>query len=434
MPSPTTSIFKKYKVEPGDEIEITSGSDKWTGTLMPGSANGKTIVLKLSNGYNIGISTAKAKIRLIKKFQRRADVKHAGASRGEVAVIGCGGTIASKVEYKTGAVYPAITPEELMASFPKLAEVGRIHTRKLFTIFSEDMGTWHWSEMANACLQEIKEGVTGIVLMHGTDTIAYSSAALSFMLQNLPVPIIFVGSQRSSDRPSSDNEFNLLNSVYAAKQNFAEVAICMHANSDDDYAYLHRGTRVRKMHTSKRDAFRTINEKPIATVDYSSGKFEAGSTIRKRNSEGKIQAKTRVNPNVAMVYAYPGLKPEMLKAIEKEADGVVLVGTGLGHVSTNPFGDKHAKGILQTVESWIASGIPVAMSPQTIGGRINLNVYTTGRLLKEAGVIGDEADWLPETCYTKLAWVLGQTKDMKKVKELMEMNMVGEITTRSALG
>ncbi len=431
------SIFKKKKISPGDQIKVISAGGEFIGLLMPRPEHGDSnaVILKLNTGYNVGIiPTDPMEIEIISKGIPPKPVTTLEKHRGEVAVLGCGGTIASKIDYKSGAVYPAITPEELRMAFPQIEKVSTIHTKQLFSIFSEDMSIWHWQEMVQACVDEMKEGVKGIVLMQGSDTLGYSSAALSFMIQNLPIPIVFVGAQRSSDRPSSDNESNLLNSIFAAKSDFAGVSVCMHSGTDDSFVYLHKGTRVRKMHTSRRDAFRSINSNPIAKVDYRTNTFEklSETTSRNQTPAKNIELNTKLNDNVGMVYFHPGMQTKFFKHYS-ECDGVVILATGLGHVATNPFEEKHVQNLLPAVKELIASNIPVVIAPQTLYGRLNLNVYSAGRLLKEAGVIGDGCDYLPETAFVKLSWVLGQTKDMKKVKELMETNMAGELSERSDL-
>jgi glutamyl-tRNA(Gln) amidotransferase subunit D len=410
----------------------------------PQSGDPDIIVLKLDNGYNAGIKVesielvSKAELKLVRQDDedRGADAKKATKDKKHrIAILGCGGTIASKIEYKTGAVSPSITPKELRQAFP-LLEKWNIHSRQIFSLFSEDMNMHHWRLLADAIEEEIKSGSHGVVVMHGTDIMTYTSAAISYIFQNLPVPIIFVGSQRSSDRPSSENEMNMLNAVFSSTQNIGEVSVCMHANTNDDYCYLHRGTRVRKMHTSRRDAFRSINSKPLAIIDYRTERFEVISTPKPRHKPGTMVVKKELNDNVALVYAYPGLKAELIAKLDSY-DGIVLVGTGLGHVSTNPFGDNTVKSVLKPVSELIASGIPVVMSSQCISGRVCMRVYSTGRLLMDAGVIGDGADWTPEAAYTKLCWVLGQTgarsSNMKKIEELMMTNIAGEISEHSVL-
>lgn len=426
--------LKKKRIEVGDRIAVAREGRTFEGIVMPRAQGDESVlVLKLDTGYNIGIDVAAAAIKLVKKGEQLRPEEKQEPGKGDVAILGCGGTISSRIEYKTGAVYPVITPKELIATFPKLPEISSIKVRKIFSLLSEDMSQEHWKIVADDIADEIKDGAKGIVVMHGTDTMGYTAAALSFMLQQLPVPVVLVGAQRSSDRPSSDNELNLLNSVWVAKHSdLAEVAVCMHATTNDSYCYLHRGTRVRKFHNSRRDAFKSVNSKPLAAVDYRKQFFETISTYQKRDETRKLHLDSKVSDNVAMLYMHPGIKPGLVDALA-DYDGVVLVGTGLGHAPTNPFNDKHAHSIFKNVKALIDRGVNVVMSSQTIYGRINMNVYSTGRLLEEAGVMGNGADWTPETAFVKLCWVLGHEKKQEKVRELMMKNIAGEISDRSVI-
>ncbi len=425
--------FREKGIGVGDRISILSGGSHYEGLLMPRPVSGdpEAIVLKQDSGYNIGMRAES--VELLQKAKPRGPPVECAEPpmKGGVSILGCGGTIASKIEYRTGAVYPSITPCELRAAFPAL-ERWPIRSRQIFSLFSEDMNSSHWLALANAIEEDIKDGCDGIVVMHGTDTMTYTSAAVSYMLQNLPVPVVFVGSQRSSDRPSSENEMNMLNSVFSATQDLGEVSVCMHADTDDDFCHLHRGTRVRKMHTSRRDAFRSIGAAPLAAVDYRTRRFERLSDWLPRQKGGLI-AKKNLNDNVAMIFVHPNIRPELISKLD-DYDGVVLVGTGLGHTPANAFDDKTVRGVVKPVRSLISSGIPVVMSSQCISGRICMRVYSTGRMLMEAGVIGDGADWTPETAYAKLCWALGQEKGVERVGALMMKNIAGEITGRSALG
>jgi glutamyl-tRNA(Gln) amidotransferase subunit D len=425
------ALLKESGIGIGDTVKVVSRGTEYVGLLMPRPSAGdaEIVVVKLASGYNVGIRPDS--IKLVESSEPRPKVKHEHEKpkKGDIAILGCGGTIASRIEYKTGAVYPSITPKELRTAFPAL-ERWPIHSRQIFSLFSEDMNATHWKTLADEIEKEIKDGADGVVVMHGTDTMSYTSAAISFMLQELPVPVVLVGAQRSSDRPSSENETNLLNSVYAATKDVGEALVCMHASTNDDFCHLHRGTKVRKMHTSRRDAFHSINSLPLFKVDYRTNRFEALSEHRKRHK--KLVPKKGLNDNVAMIYAHPNIKPELISKLDSY-DGVVLVGTGLGHIPVNPFDDKTVRPIMEPVKGLIDSGIPVVMSSQCISGRLCMRVYTTGRMLRRAGVIGDGADWTPETAYVKLCWALGQTKEMDKVRELMMTDIAGELNPRSVL-
>jgi glutamyl-tRNA(Gln) amidotransferase subunit D len=422
--------FRKKGIAEGDRIRVSSEGGVFEGLLMPRPHLGDALVLvlKLDSGYNIGVRSVS--VELLSK-SHKAD-RHPEADeyskKGDIAILGCGGTIASRIEYRTGAVYPSISPQDLRAAFPAL-EHWPIHARQLFSLFSEDLNAHHWRLLADEIEKEIHSGSAGIVVMHGTDTMAYTSAAISFMLQNLPVPVVFVGSQRSSDRPSSDNEMNLHNSVFAATHDFGEVCVCMHAGTSDDYCHIHRGVRVRKMHTSRRDAFHSINSAPLFAVDYRSKRFDPLSEYRKRSTQSLLAHKN-INPNVGLVYIHPNIRPEFISKLDMY-DGVVLMGTGLGHVPTNALSDKTVHSILPQIKDLTASGIPVVMAPQTIYGRLCMRVYSSGRLLMDAGAIGEGADWTPEAAYAKLCWALGQTKDMGKIRQMMLTDYAGEISARS---
>ncbi len=430
--SKVSSLLKKAGAEIGDRISVKSGPEIHEGILMPRSGESGDLVIKLDSGYNVGISSEGASISLLEKSAKKPVEKEGSQERGEIAILGCGGTISSKVEYTTGAVYPTITPKDLFNAFPKIKDIASVHTRILFQLFSEDMSVEHWKFLADEVAGEIKEGAKGVVIMHGTDTMHYSSAALSFALQNLPVPVVIVGAQRSSDRPSSDNEDNLLNSVLLAKSEIAQVGICMHANSDDSFAYFHPGAKVRKMHSSRRDAFQTINSFPYAKADHRVMKVEPfpQTPHSKRDEKRKLDLQNHFSSNVGMLYVHPGISPKLVDKFA-DYDGVVIVGTGLGHTPTNPLDNKFGKSIFPNLKSLADSGIPLVMSTQTIYGRVAMDVYSTGRKLQEIGIMGNGADWTPETAYVKLCWVLGKEKKAEKVRELMMKNIVGEISERT---
>lgn len=449
------SFLRKYKVDLYHRVmlRLTDGR-QFEGLIMPrGDSSRDVIVLKLSNGYNVAFSVQR--VLEVIPLDRDGDKKgknektemtegsgssgsgfnfkkgFKGSRKSYVHVIGAGGTIASRVEYRTGAVYPLVSEEGLITAFPELTEIANLRAEQLFSLLSEDMTPELWKELAEKVYTVIKDNnPKGVVITHGTDTMHYTAAALSFMLRNLPCPIILTGAQRSSDRGSSDAKVNLLSSVLAAQYPMGEVGVCMHANMNDDYCHVHRGVRVRKMHTSRRDAFKSVNTKPLLEVDWRRRKVTQLSEVAPVHNPNEISIDTKLNTNVSIQYFYPTLKK---KEVEKwsEYDGVVIVGTGLGHLALNPFNHPRARSLFTEIKELIDSGVPVVMSSQTIFGRINMNVYTSGRMLREIGVIGHLCDWTPETAYVKLMWVLGHTKKMNEVKEMMETNMVGEITEHS---
>ncbi len=335
-----------------------------------------------------------------------------------VSILGTGGTIASKIDYNTGAVHPAFTTEELFNALPELREVAEIKTKLLFNILSENMTPEHWRTIAKEAAEEINTGADGVVIAHGTDTLGYTSAALSFMLKDLTRPVVLVGSQRSSDRPSSDSAENLLSATRVACTDMAEVVVVMHASSSDGRCFIQRGTRVRKMHSSRRDAFRSINARPLGVV--TDGRVEIQGDYRKTKS-GKVVVDERLEEKVALMKIHPGISPDALSTIIEASKGVVLEGTGLGHVPEYLF---------PAIEKGIKAGRPVVMTTQTLYGRVDMNVYSTGRKLLSMGVIPG-GDMLPEVAYVKLMHVMGHAKKMEEIRKLMTTDISGEISGKS---
>jgi glutamyl-tRNA(Gln) amidotransferase subunit D len=263
--------------------------------------------------------------------------------------------------------------------------------------------------------EEVRSGAEGVIITHGTDTMMYTAAALSFMLKT-PVPVVLVGSQRSSDRPSSDAPMNAICAATVAISDIAEVCVVMHGTTNDDYCSIHRGTRVRKMHTSRRDAFQSINQHPLGRVDYLSRKVETYLPYRRRG-EVELELKERLEPRCALVKYTPGSSPDILHYyIEKGYRGIVLEGTGLGHVSSDWI-----EGIVRAREE----DIPVVITSQCLRGRICDRVYDTGRDMLDAGAI-EGSDMLPEVALVKLMWVLANNP--AEVGPVMKTSLAEEIS------
>ncbi|HDD46402.1 MAG TPA: Glu-tRNA(Gln) amidotransferase subunit GatD, partial [Candidatus Aenigmarchaeota archaeon] len=281
-----------------------------------------------------------------------------------------------------------------------------------------------WQKIAIAVGKKLNSSASGVIITHGTDTMHFTSAALSFMLKNLNKPVVLVGAQRSSDRGSSDAAMNVICATHIAVSDIAEVGVCMHASSNDDWCYFIRGTKVRKMHTSRRDAFRPINDRPIAKINQD-GRLEILSSYRKRN-DNKVEVDTRFEKRTALIKVYPGADPDIVEfMVNKGYRGFVIEATGLGHVPTFS-----KRSWIPYIKRYARDGIPFVIAPQTLYGRINMNVYTSGRILLEAGAIPG-FDMLPEVAYVKLGWVLAHTSDIEEVRRLMTTNLAGEIAERS---
>jgi len=415
----------------GDVVRIERGGRTYEGILIPRSeySDDLHILIKLNNGYNAGIRVGpETKATKIRGGSKPAFVQPPRPKERtdlpKLAIISTGGTIACRVDYRSGAVHPALSADDLYSVFPELSQSARIETEILYQVFSEDMTPKHWSGLAEAVAKHIGGGAQGVIITHGTDTLAYSAAALSFALRDLPVPVVLVGSQRSSDRPSSDAATNLLGAVsVAAKAPFAEVCVSMHAATADDTLLVHRGTKVRKCHTSSRGAFESINSEPLAKYDIASGELRAiARDLNVRDHSRKVRLIGKFEENVALLKFWPGMDPSVCDWYAgKGCRGIILEGTGLGHVG-KPFQD-HLRRLT-------AQGIFVGMTSQCLWGRVNMKVYDTGRDLQGVGVVPLN-DMLPETALVKLMWALSQTNDPVKVKEIMVTNFAHEIGART---
>ncbi|TYL40062.1 Glu-tRNA(Gln) amidotransferase GatDE subunit D [Natronococcus pandeyae] len=410
-------------MNPGDRVHVDRADRTYEGVLLPSSTDDQ-LVVKLEGGYNVGIDRDAADVEVLAEDVYEIDSSSSddGASEVEfdeelptISLISTGGTIASTVDYRTGAVTAQFDAEDVLRAVPDLAGRANYRGRVVANILSENMEPPIWQELAEAVRDEIESGADGVVVMHGTDTMQYSASALAFMLET-PVPIVFTGSQRSADRPSSDNVMNAVCAVEAAKSDCAEVMVCMHASESDDRCALHRGTRVRKNHTSRRDAFETIGAEPLGIVDYET---EAVSFHRSHQQRGEsdLSLEADLENEVELLKFTPGMDPAFLDVAEG-SEGLVLEGTGLGHVHTD---------FIPRIEELVEDGTTVVMTSQCLEGRVCDRVYDTGRDLLEAGVV-EAGDTLPGTAKVKLMWTLANAEH---VPEAMQTSLAGELQERS---
>jgi glutamyl-tRNA(Gln) amidotransferase subunit D len=379
-------------------------------------------VVKLDSGYNIGVPGSACTLteRPAPVPVKQIEVAQ-NSSLPNLAIVSTGGTIASRIDYRTGSVTSQFNASDILTAIPELKEIANYRTIPIATILSENMTPAIWQELARAVYAEIKGGAKGVIVTHGTDTMAYSAAALSFMIDT-PVPIIFVGSQRSADRPSSDNAMNAVCAAAAATSDLGEVAVVMHATTNDDICTIHRGTRVRKMHTSRRDAFRSLGIDPIGEIEYPSRKVTLTPGAVRRGTR-TLALHDALDPHCALAQFYPGMSPDLLKAYDGY-HGLVISGTGLGHTST---------ALIPMLKKLADAGTLIVMTSQCMHGRVCDRVYDTGRDLLNAGVI-EGGDLLPEAALVKMMWVLANEKDRKKAAVLMQTDLKGEMSRRSAHG
>ncbi len=423
------------KTPPGTEVVLVLPTgERWQGWLMPGNplSGPRTVTLKLSSGYNVGIPLPPG---------TRVDMppgplwgqdpaRNGGAvsskngpeeiTPGSVVILTTGGTIASRIDYATGGVTPVHGKQAFESIHPGLSREGPVHLREVFDILSEDVGPSHWQTLAEETAKAFRAGARGVVISHGTDTMAYTAGALAFQLRDLPGPVVLVGAQRSIDRPSSDGVSNLQSAVRVAREaDLGEVVVLMHAEPSDGPMSIHRGTRVRKMHSTRRDAFETRNEPVLGRVD---GGIVLSSDHRPR-SAGPLRLEPGFDLHGSLVWIHPGLTEETIAAHVQNARGVVLAGTGMGHTPS---------GLLAWAGRATASGLVVAMTTQCLEGVVDPYVYSRGRELMAQGVVY-LGDMLPETAFVKMLWSLHQAREPEAVKRLLTEVHAGERSDRRTL-
>lgn len=429
--------IKKRKPQPGDFVEVHLSKIIYEGTLIEAPESEKGVVLlKLDSGYNIGFNKKDIlEIRVRKKFseaERKIEIKKE-KEKPNIAMIITGGTIASTMDSRTGGVSPLTSPENLFRFYPEIFEkvnVSRVEVP--FMKSSEDMDYKDWQKIARVAQRLLNDtNIRGIIITHGTDFLHYTSAALSFFLKNINKPIVLTYSQRSIDRASSDANLNLQCAALAAISDIAEVMLVGHASTNDDFCYAMPGTKVRKMHSSRRDAFKVINSKPFAKIvsNADSPKIEILSEYNLRDNKKKVKTEIAFEEKTALVKIYPGQSPDILDYYSrKKYKGIVLEVSGLGHVP----GKGSRASWLKKLKEIQAKGIVVCAAAQTIYGRLDPLVYGNGRELLESGIIYLE-DMLAETALVKLGWVLGHkewAKNKETIKEKMLENFARELNDR----
>src|SRR2546422_1180666 len=426
-PPAVRKLLDAARADLGDAVAVTARGDRLEGVVMPHHAfSGPDILtVKRGRGHSVGIDVRDtAKVERVARHapaaKKAAQVPRSG-KLPVLSVLGTGGTIASYVDYRTGAVHPAVTTEELVSSVPELSELADVRARVVYSVYSENLKPANWQHLAQEAAKELNGGAEAVLIPHGTDTLHFTTAALAFMLRDLTGPVIVVGAQRSADRPSSDAAMNLVCGARIAAADLGEGVAVMHGETGDTFCLVHRGTKVRKMHASRRDAFRSMNATPLGRVHFD-GRKELSPDVRRR-AKGPPVADSRIDTEVSLVWFHPGMRPESLAMGLEPVHGAVIAGTGLGHV---------AHDLIPVLGQASKAGKPIVMTTQTLQGRVGMRVYDTGRDLRRAGVSGGQ-DMLPPVAYVKLMVAPGRTKDPVEVARLIGTDVAGEINPRIGL-
>jgi glutamyl-tRNA(Gln) amidotransferase subunit D len=422
------------KPQPGDYVEVSLMKQVYKGILLETPKLEKGIILiKLDSGYNIGLNRKDIlDIKVMKKSlekEEEIEIKK-DKEKPNIAMIITGGTIAARLNPKRGGVDWLDTPKSLFKFYPEIFEkVNIVKVEVPFMKASEDMDFKDWQKITRIAEKLLNDSnIKGLIITHGTDFLHYTAAALSFFLKDLNKPVVLTYSQRSIDRASSDANLNLQCSALAAISDIAEVMLVGHAGINDDFCYAMPGTKVKKMHTSRRDAFKVINSKPFAKIFPNRIDIISHYNVRKSKTK-KVKTNVKFEERVALVKVYPGQDPGILDYyLRKKYKGIVLELSGLGHAPTK----RARRGWTKKLKEVQKKGLIVCAASQTIYGRLDPLVYSNGRELLETGVIYLE-DMLAETALVKLGWVLGHSDWVKNkdiIKEKMLENIAGELSDR----
>jgi glutamyl-tRNA(Gln) amidotransferase subunit D len=415
-------FLKINKVIVGDLVKVLTDITH-SGIIMPRyeHSDDRHIVLKLKSGYNVGIEIEKIKkiekIEHTEKLSEKPEKMNKVEGLPKVLLLSTGGTIASKVDYRTGAVTPVLTAEELNSSVPELSSIANIDAEVLLSEYSENIMPENWLEIAKKINSYSNSDYSGIIIAHGTDTMHYTSSFLSFALRGFPIPIVLVGSQRSSDRASSDAALNLIGATkFIVEIKTKGVYVVMHNDENDNTIACHIGTRVRKNHTSKRGAFQTVGDVPAFLV--AEDKIQK-NMIKEFYITKEYLPKIHVNTKIALVKYHPGYDPKLIEQIiESDYKGIIFEGTGLGHIG---------KVMYDSVKKAHEKGLFLGMTSQCIDGRVRMTVYESGRDLLNLGIVPLE-NMLPEVALVKAMWAFGNSENIKDVKEIMLENIASEMT------
>jgi glutamyl-tRNA(Gln) amidotransferase subunit D len=415
-------FLKINKIIVGDLVKVLTDITH-SGIIMPRyeHSDDRHIVLKLKSGYNVGIEIEKIKkiekIEHTEKLSEKPEKMNKVEGLPKVLLLSTGGTIASKVDYRTGAVTPVLTAEELNSSVPELSSIANIDAEVLLSEYSENIMPENWLEIAKKINSYSNSDYSGIIIAHGTDTMHYTSSFLSFALRGFPIPIVLVGSQRSSDRASSDAALNLIGATkFIVEIKTKGVYVVMHNDENDNTIACHIGTRVRKNHTSKRGAFQTVGDVPAFLV--AEDKIQK-NMIKEFYITKEYLPKIHVNTKIALVKYHPGYDPKLIEQIiESDYKGIIFEGTGLGHIG---------KVMYDSVKKAHEKGLFLGMTSQCIDGRVRMTVYESGRDLLNLGIVPLE-NMLPEVALVKAMWAFGNSENIKDVKEIMLENIASEMT------
>ena len=452
---PLMGLFRPLSVmedwpDPGTPIRLVvktwAGLDEHVGVALPSAGQG-LVTIKLVNGYNLSFpSSYVEEFKVMGEMPEPQEVVPEPIKQDEslplVHLIHTGGTIASKVDYSTGAVTARFEPSELLEAVPELRSIARIRAVKLGNMWSDDIRPRHWNRMLKATEEAFAEGAVGVVITHGTDTLHLSAAAMSYGWSGSggrpPGRIVLTGSQRSPDRGSSDAPENLISAVYWAANGpeptgYRDSSVVVtHATSSDGSCTVLPGCACRKYHSSRRDAFKSINQDPLAYVEFGA----EGPRIVMEELDPHDARPEAISPamfddsiRIAQFVSDGHLHSDIVNsAIELGYDALLFHGTGLGHLPiSDPQEDSPENTKLRLLlEDYCEEGGIAVVVAQTVYGPVHLDVYSKGRVQQSIGMIGNGSLCPPGSALVKLHFLLSSDGSPEAVSDGWGKDLLGE--------
>lgn len=318
-----------------------------------------------------------------------------------ILLIATGGTIACK--RSDAGLKPLISSEELLSYVPSAKEFCKTDALQLFNLDSTNVQPKHWLAIAEA-IEKRYNDYDGFVICHGTDTMAYTAAALSYLIQNSHKPIVITGAQKPIDMEITDAKTNLSDSLRFASCDRSHGVVIVFDGK------VIAGTRGKKERTKSYDAFSSINFPYIATIQENQILFYLDD---KEQAKGSVRFSHSLNSRVGLLKLIPSMDATVLEYMAGHYDAVIIESFGVGGLPSYETGDYYP-----VIEKWISLGKVVVMTTQVTNEGSNMSVYEVGRNIKNAFGLLESYDMTLEATVTKLMWILGQTKDREKVREM----------------
>ena len=314
----------------------------------------------------------------------------------KILLIGTGGTIASDVT--SSGLAPELTTEQLLSHIPAISDICQVDCLQLLSLDSTNMRPEHWQLMAR-CIRDRYAEYNGFVITHGTDTMAYTAAALSYLVQGSPKPIVLTGAQKPIGFDSTDSKINLLDAFRCASEDMPGVSIVFNNK-------VILGTRARKTRSKSFQAFSSINYPHL-------GVLRDGTLLRyiRQDCGAYPMFYDKLDTKVSLLKLVPGADRAQADFLLERNDALIIESFGVG-------GLPESGGFYECVQEWMEKGKTIVLTTQVANEGSDVSVYHVGHALKEKLNILEAYDMTTEAVVAKLMWILGQTKERSEVERL----------------